>query len=102
MGGGNAFQCKGSSTALAPKSRSIMMFHCYEKRFYHFCRFRNIFVLHTFDSEGNLDQFIREATVMNQTTGEMNFIEFVGPGPMTIIGRHAYFQLFAIDPRVSP
>ena len=68
---------------------------------YHFYSFRNVLVLHTFDNESNLDQFVREAAVMNQTTGGKNFIQFIGPGPMTIIGRHVYLQLFAIDPRVS-
>ena len=28
-------------------------------------------------------------------------IPLPGPGPMFIVGRHAYFQLFVIDPRVT-
>ena len=65
------------------------------------CRFRNILVLQTFDNQSNLDLYIRESAVIDESTGEKNFIVFAGPGPMIIIDRIAYFQLFAIDPRVS-
>ena len=56
----------------------------------------NILVLTTIDTNGDIDVFRCEG---KGDSGAL--IRFSGPGPMFIVGRHAYFQLFVIDPRVN-
>lgn len=57
-------------------------------------RVGDVLFLHTFDAEGSIDEF-RE----NGQDDKGRLIPFPGPGPLYIVGRHAYFQLFVIDPR---
>ena len=56
----------------------------------------NIIILMTFDANGDTDVFKGEA--VDKDTGLI--IPLPGPGPLFIVGRYAYFQLFIIDPRV--
>ena len=54
-----------------------------------------VYFLYTFDATGTVDQFRRSASV------DEELLLLPGPGPMYVVGRYAYFQLFVIDPRVS-
>ncbi|CAI8036334.1 hypothetical protein GBAR_LOCUS20360 [Geodia barretti] len=49
--------------------------------------FKGVLVLQTFDPMGRINNYKGE------------FIGFLSIGPMNILGRHAYYQLFVIDPR---
>ena len=55
-----------------------------------------ILILQTFDANGDIDSFKEEAANDDGVP-----IPLPGPGPLIVVGRHAYFQLFVIDPRVS-
>ena len=59
-------------------------------------RIEDIFILQTFDAVGSVDAFKGEASNEDGV-----LIPLPGPGPLIVVGRHAYFQLFIIDPRVS-
>ena len=54
----------------------------------------NIVTLKTFGANGTMDTFKGEARANG------GLILLPGPGPLIVVGRDAFFQLFVIDPRV--
>jgi hypothetical protein len=55
-------------------------------------KYTGVLVLQTFDAEGKSSNYVGDVNSMNNP-------HFFGPGPLVILGRYAYFQLFLIDPR---
>jgi hypothetical protein len=55
-------------------------------------QFKDVRVLQTFDANGTTDYHVGKVK-------EDRNPHFFGAGPLTILGTHAYFQLFVIDPR---
>lgn len=53
---------------------------------------KGVKVLQTFDSDGVIEHYVGKVK-------EDRNPHFFGPGPLKILGRHAFFQLFVIDPR---
>jgi hypothetical protein len=57
--------------------------------------YEGIRLLQTFNALGKIDTYVTRVTGPR----EEDYPHFFGPGPLVIIGRQAYFQLFIIDPR---
>ena len=60
-----------------------------------YCSIEDIAVLNILDTEGERS-FIASA---KEEAGVLTV--FPGPGPLYIVGKHAYFTLFVINPKVS-
>ncbi len=59
---------------------------------------RDVFTLYTFDASGKIDTFTTDAR--GGDDGKQLLL-LPGPGPMFVVGRYAYLQLFVVDPRVT-
>ncbi len=61
------------------------------------CRIKDVFILCIFDASSKIDTFVGDA---REGEDGKQLLLLHGPGSLIVVGRYAYLQLFAIDPRV--